>query len=49
MSISSREYSGLANDSYEDRKVGRRAPDEDERVSIEGVEYRMRSHAKEEP
>lgn len=37
-------YAGLANDAYVDRRVGVRGPHDEERVTIEGVEYRIREH-----
>lgn len=44
MSVPSQHYAGLANDSYEDRKVGVRSPPYSEHVTIEGVDYRIREH-----
>lgn len=44
MTVPSAEFAGLANDSYKDRVVGVRGVDEEERVSIGGVEYRIREH-----
>ncbi|MCD9125365.1 lipase [Luteimonas fraxinea] len=44
MSVPSQQYAGLANDSYEDRRVGVRSPPYNEHVTIEGVDYRIREH-----
>lgn len=45
MTISSQQYAGLANDSYEDRVVGRRAPGDRETVEIDGVQFQVLEHA----
>lgn len=44
MTIPSQEYAGLANDVYQDRRVGVRGPNEEERVTLNGVDYRIREH-----
>lgn len=44
MSVPSQQYAGLANDAYEDRRVGRQQPPDMERVSIDGVAYQVLEH-----
>lgn len=44
MTILSQEYAGLANDVYQDRRVGVRGANEEERVTLNGVDYRIREH-----
>lgn len=44
MRITSQDYAGLANDAYQDRPVGVRRPGEDEKVRIEGIDYRVIEH-----
>ncbi len=48
MTVPSQQYAGLANDSYEDRRVGVRSPPYNEHVTIEGVDYRIREHVNNE-
>ncbi|MEG2805028.1 lipase [Stenotrophomonas sp.] len=45
MTVPSQEYAGLAAHSYQDLKVGRRGPDDEEKVVIEGTQYRVIEHA----
>ncbi|MDC7806178.1 lipase [Luteimonas sp BLCC-B24] len=44
MTVPSQHYAGLANDSYEDRRVGVRSPPYNEYVTVEGVDYRVREY-----
>ena len=44
MSFGSQAYAGLADDSYRDRSAGIRPSGEEERVTIEGVDYKILEH-----
>lgn len=44
MSIPSPQYAGLSEDAYKDRAVGRRAPGQEEIVTIEGQRYAVLEH-----
>ena len=45
MSISSQQYAYLSDDSYQDRPTGVRRAGEEERVSFDGVQYKVLEHA----
>ncbi|CAD0306181.1 DUF2974 domain-containing protein [Xanthomonas hortorum pv. cynarae] len=44
MSIPSPQYAGLSEDAYKDRAVGRRAPGQEEIVTVEGQRYAVLEH-----
>lgn len=44
MTITSQDYAALANDAYVDRKVGRRDPGQEEKVYLNGHQYRVLEH-----
>ncbi|MCD9030011.1 lipase [Luteimonas sp. BDR2-5] len=44
MSVPSQQYAELANDAYEDYRVGVHRPPNAESTTIDGVEYRVREH-----
>ncbi|PPU77192.1 lipase [Xanthomonas cucurbitae] len=44
MSVPSLQYAGLSEDAYKDRAVGRRAPGQEEIVTIEGQRYAVLEH-----
>lgn len=44
MTIPSQQYAGLSEDVYKDRAVGRRAPGQEEVVTIEGQRYAVLEH-----
>jgi len=44
MSIGSRDYAALSDDSYKDRAVGRRVPGEEELVVLGGCRYKVLEH-----
>ncbi|WP_312236655.1 lipase [Stenotrophomonas sp.] len=45
MTVPSQEYAGLAAHSYQDLKVGQRGPNDEEKVVIDGTQYRVVEHA----
>ncbi|MGE8214594.1 MAG: lipase [Stenotrophomonas maltophilia] len=45
MTVPSQEYAGLAAHSYQDLKVGQRGPNDEEKVVIDGNQYRVIEHA----
>lgn len=45
MTVPSQEYAGLAAHSYQDLKVGQRGPNDEEKVVIDGTQYRVIEHA----
>lgn len=44
MTLINRDYAALANDAYTDRKVGRRDPAQEEKVYLNGHQYKVREH-----
>lgn len=44
MTITSQDYAALADDAYVDRKVGRREPGQEEKVYLNGNQYRVLEH-----
>lgn len=44
MTLSSQDYAALADDSYKDRRVGRRDPGQEEKVYLNGHQYKIREH-----
>lgn len=44
MTITSQDYAALSDDAYKDRAVGRRAPGQEEKVTLNGHEYRILEH-----
>ena len=44
MSIPSQDYAALSDDTYKDRAVGRRAPGEEEAVTLNGHHYKVLEH-----
>jgi hypothetical protein len=42
--MTSQDYAALADDSYKDRRVGRRDPGKEEQVYLNGHEYKIREH-----
>lgn len=44
MTITSQDYAALADDAYVDRKVGRREPGQEEKVYLNGNQYKVLEH-----
>ena len=44
MTLGSQDYAALSNDAYRDLKVGRRAPGQEEHVSLNGHDYKVLEH-----
>ncbi|NYF34793.1 hypothetical protein HDC96_000556 [Stenotrophomonas sp. JAI102] len=44
MSIPSQDYAALSDDAYQDRAVGRRAPGQQEPVTLNGHQYKVLEH-----
>ncbi|MNC41014.1 hypothetical protein D3C75_897600 [compost metagenome] len=44
MTITSQDYAALSDDAYKDRAVGRRAPGQEEKVTLNGHEYKILEH-----
>ncbi len=44
MTITSQDYAALSDDAYKDRAVGRRAPGQEEKVILNGHEYKILEH-----
>lgn len=44
MTITSQDYAALSNDAYKDRAVGRREPGQEEKVTLNGHEYKILEH-----
>ena len=44
MTISSQDYAALADDAHKDRAVGRREPGQEEKVYLNGQQYKVLEH-----
>ena len=45
MSISSQEYANLSDHVYKQQRVGIRKPHEEEKITLDGIEYKIIEHA----